>query len=192
MCSSTHCSKPFAKYTQSDVSKTIRNSYTVMSPVEWPGSSFYEAKIVLYWLIVSFWRSWSLDLQGSKSKDVELRSEQDCLTGIKTLLCSKSVYTLCYGTKCRSIMSEMLCAKFVLKHHAQNIEVMLQMQKFICICSKAHTCRNSHVVFVHRAQLDNKHFLINCFVCPTTLVKRYLVKFWLQMHWFSILSRHLW
>jgi len=42
--------------------------------------------------------------RGSKSKDVELTGEQDCITGIKTLLCSKSANTLCYGTKCRNIM----------------------------------------------------------------------------------------
>ena len=64
--------------------------------------------------------------------DMEFQNEQHCVTEIKDLLCSKS-NTLCYGAKCTK-GAETSCSKcrdFVLKyHHAQNIDVMLKIQKW--------------------------------------------------------------
>jgi len=40
---------------------------------------------------------------------MEIQSEQDCVIAIKNSGLKK--YEMCYGAKCRSYRSEMLCAK---------------------------------------------------------------------------------
>ena len=42
---------------------------------------------------------------------MEFQSEQDCVTGTKNFMCSKSTNALCYDAKSRNVKSEMLCSK---------------------------------------------------------------------------------
>ena len=132
-----------------------------MSPVEviMTRIRFYEAKIVLYCLIVSFWRSWLLDLQGFKEQKCGTPKWARLFNRNKDLaVLKKHKYTVLWHK-----MQKHYEWNVMRKICAETSEVMLQMQECTCIRSKAHTCRNSHVVFVHRAQLDNRQFLIHCF-----------------------------
>jgi len=54
------------------------------------------------------------DLQGFKVQKFGIPKEQDCVTKIKHLLCSKSPNTLCYGTKCKTLSK--ICANSCSKY----------------------------------------------------------------------------
>ena len=122
MCSSTHCSKPFATYTV----------VTYVSRVEVFATRIKLFNLKKLSLVAWLFPSECLDhliCKGSKGKDLEFQNEQDYVTGIQNL-CSN---TLCCCAKCWNIMNEMLCTNT--ETSAQNIDV-LRMRRFSYIRQK--------------------------------------------------------
>jgi len=128
----------------------------------------HTTKIVLHCFIILFWMIWWLDLTVVQSADMEFQSEQDCIKGIRTWCVQKAQVHSAMVQNAKHYKWNVMYKNIetcsdnyrdcMTKHHTQNRDVMLKLQKWSYIlCSKnsyKKSCRIQNFTTMHRTQ-DN-------------------------------------